>query len=296
MSGAGAAPEAAVIIPHFNDAVRLMRCLEALMPTLPRVGSGTVEVVVVDNGSTQPLDAVRAAHPGLRIVTEPRKGAAMARNRGVAETTAPRLFFLDCDCVPAPDWLQTALRVAGLGDVVGGTVTLFDETPGPRSGAEAFETVFAFDNAGYIAHKGFSVTANLLTRRDVFAAVGPLVPGLSEDLDWCRRATARGYSLVHAPDLAVAHPTRADWAALERKWRRLTEEGFGVNGSSAARRAAWALRAAAMPASILAHAPRVLTHPDLHGPGERQAALATLARLRLRRAGWMLGQAMTGKP
>jgi GT2 family glycosyltransferase len=255
---------------------------------------------VVDNGSTgealAALDAIRAAHPGLRLVTETRKGAAMARNRGVDETSAPLIFFLDCDCVPAPDWLDTALRVAGRGDVVGGTVTLFDETPPPRTGAEAYETVFAFDNAGYIARKGFSVTANLLTRRDVFLAVGPLVPGLSEDLDWCRRATARGYSLVHAPDLCVAHPTRSDWAALKRKWRRLTAEGFGVNGTGLARRTVWALKALAMPASILVHAPRVLTHPGLHGPAERLAALATLARLRLQRGVWMLGQVVTGKP
>jgi GT2 family glycosyltransferase len=282
--------EAAVIIPHYNDTVRLMRCLAALMPTVP----ADVEVVVVDNGSSQSLDQVRAAHPGLRIVTETQKGAAMARNRGVAETTAPRLFFLDCDCVPAPDWLATALAVADRGDLVGGTVTVFDETPPPRSGPEAFETVFAFDNARYIAEDGFSVTANLLTRRDVFAATGPLIPGLSEDIEWCRRATARGFSLVHAPELRVAHPTRADWPAIERKWRRLARELYGLHGQDPAARAAWALKALAMPLSIPVHAPKVLTHPGLNGPGERLAALGMLVRLRLLRTGWMLRQAAGG--
>jgi hypothetical protein len=55
-------------------------------------------------------------------------------------------------------------------------------------------------------------------------------------------------------------------------------------------------KALAMPASILAHAPRVLTHPGLHGAAERLAALATLARLRLQRGVWMLRQAVTGEP
>lgn len=284
-------PDAAVIIPHYNDAARLARCLAALMPEVP----AEVEVVVVDNGSTEPLAALAAAYPAVRFVTESRKGAALARNRGVAETTAPLLVFLDCDCVPAPGWLAAARQAAPLADLVGGTVTLFDETPPPRSGAEAFETVFAFDNRGYIERKGFSVTANLLTRRDVFAAVGGFVPGLSEDLDWCRRATARGYRLAHAPGLRVAHPSRRDWPALERKWRRLTEESYGVNGTGPAARARWALRALAMPVSILAHAPKVLAHPGLNGAGERLAALGTLARLRLRRAGWMLRQA-AGRP
>jgi GT2 family glycosyltransferase len=254
-------------------------------------------VVVVDNGRPAPdpgLAALAAAWPGLRLVSEPAKGAALARNRGVAETRAPLIAFLDCDCRPAPDWLAMVRAAAARGDLVGGRVEVFDETPPPRSGAQAFETVFAFDNRGYVARKGFSVTANLVTRREVFAATGPFVHGLSEDLDWCRRAVAQGFRLAYDDALRVAHPTRSDWPALERKWRRLTEEGFGVNGRSPSRRAVWAARALLMPASVLAHAPRVLAHPGLRGPGERARALATLARLRLARMGWMLGQAWRG--
>lgn len=288
---------AAVIIPHYNDSARLARCLAALRPQI-EAAAGRAELVVVDNGSTgadaAALAALRAAEPGLRLVTEPRKGAAEARNRGVAETRAPLLFFLDSDCLPEPDWLATAFASAAAGDIVGGEITLFDETPPPRSGAEAFEAAFAFDNRGYIERKGFSVTANLLTRRDVFAATGPFVHGLSEDLDWCLRARAQGFRLVHAPALRVGHPARADWPALARKWRRLTEESFALRPPGAAERAKWALRALAMPVSVLAHAPRLLRHPAL-SPGEKLAGLATLGRIRLARMGWMLRQAATGR-
>ncbi|TNC74794.1 glycosyltransferase family 2 protein [Rubellimicrobium roseum] len=280
-------PDAAVIIPHYNDIQRLGRCLDALMPQV----TSDIEVIVVDNASTESLAGVRAAHPGVRIVTETRKGAALARNRGVAETTAPWIYFLDCDCVPAPDWLAAAGRVRTRGDLVGGTITLFDETPGPRSGAEAFETVFAFNNRSYVETKGFSVTANLLTRREVWDAVGEFRPGLSEDLDWCHRARSKGFRLVHADDLRVAHPTRADWPALERKWLRLTAESWELRGKGPTARALWAARGFALIASIAMHAPKVLLHTELRGP-ERRAALATLARLRLRRCGWMLGQAL----
>ena len=283
--------EVAVIIPHFNDAARLRRCLAALM-VQDLTG---VEVVVVDNGSAVSLDPLARDYPAIRFIHEPRKGAALARNRGVAETTAPRLFFLDCDCVPAPDWLASAKRVAGQADLVGGAIDVFDETPPPRTGAQAFEAVFAFDYRTYIDKKGFSVTANLLTRRDVFLAVGPLVPGLSEDLDWCHRARAMGYTLICAEAVRVGHPSRGDWPALRRKWLRLTEEGFGVNGSSARARLNWALKGMAMPASILAHAPKVMRSRKLSGFAQRVAALQTLARLRLCRAVWMIRQA-TGLP
>ena len=283
--------EAAVIIPHYNDVARLLRCLETLTPQI----DARCELIVVDNGSTDDLAPLHAAYPDLRVVTEARKGAAEARNRGVAETTAERLFFIDSDCVADPDWIATAFEVMESGDLVGGHVFVFDETPAPRSGAEAFETVFAFDFRRYIEEKGFSGTGNLLTRRDVYEATGPFIAGLSEDLDWCRRATAKGYRLSYAEGLRVGHPSRQDWQALARKWRRLSEEGFGVNGKDPRARLVWAGKALLMPISILAHIPKVLRHPALRGPGERWAALGTLARLRLARMGWMLRQAVWGK-
>ncbi|MCF7702199.1 glycosyltransferase family 2 protein [Loktanella sp. M215] len=280
-------PLAVVIIPHFNDTDRLGRCLSALYPQL----TPDVQAIVVDNGSVQRLDALQQTYPDVVFVTESRKGAAMARNRGVAETTAPRLFFLDCDCVPGPDWVTTALAICDRADIIGGTITVFDETPAPRSGAEAFETVFAFDNRAYIEKKGFSVTANLLTTRRVFAATGDFRTGLSEDLDWCHRARAQGFTLVHDDGLRVAHPTRSDWTALRRKWQRLTDEAWGLQNSGLMGRLRWLARAAMMPLSILAHTPRILRSPALANEGERRSAWMTLARLRLARSGWMLRQA-----
>lgn len=277
----------AVIIPHHNDVARLNRCLAALAG---QAGLEAAEVVVVDNASSQSLEPVRAAYPQLCIVTEPQKGAAAARNRGVRETTAPYLLFLDADCVPAPGWLAAARQAAPRADLVGGRVDVFDETPPPRSGAEVFETVFAFDCRSYVEQKGFSVTANLLTRREVFADVGDLIPGLSEDLDWCHRATAKGYRLIYDDALRVSHPTRADWQALRRKWHRLTQESFALQRPNFRARLQWALRAMAMPVSILAHLPRILLSRKLSGAGDRLRGSLTLIRLRLQRMIWMLRQ------
>lgn len=280
-------PHAAVIIPHFNDAVRLKRCLDALMPQI----DPNTDVVVVDNGSDPSPEAMVASHdPKVRLLYETRKGAAHSRNRGVAETSASRIFFLDCDCVPSSDWLATAYEVAKQADLVGGQVTVFAETPPPRSGAEAFETVFAFDNRTYVQSKGFSVTANLLTTRVVFDRIGGFTPGLSEDLDWCRRATAAGFELAYEARLKVSHPARADWPALSRKWRRLTDESWALEDRGMTDRLRWGLRALAMLPSVCWHMPRVVQHPALEGGGERIRAALTLAKLRSQRCLWMLCQ------
>lgn len=278
----------AVIIPHYNDPGRLARCLEALVPQ----AGDDVEIVVADNASTKNMTEVRAAFPVVRFVTEPTGGAGPARNRGVAETTAPWLMFIDADCVPASDWIATGQRIAKEGAVIGGRVDVFHETPAPRSGAEAFEQVFAFRMQAYLTRDAFLGAGNLVTSRAVFEHVGGFRPAVSEDKEWSQRAAAAGYTLAFDEDLAAGHPSRQDWPALRHKWRRLTSEGFLLDGQGA--RVKWALKALLMPVSVLAHLPQVLRAEGLSGTEKARAAL-TLLRIRCARMGWMLRQALTGE-
>ncbi|WP_274789853.1 glycosyltransferase family 2 protein [Roseovarius tolerans] len=281
-------PEIAIIIPHYNDVVRLERCLCALQEN----DLSGCEILVVDNASTQSLTKVQEKFPDIRFVTEPEKGAAAARNRGVQETSAPCLMFIDADCVAAPDWVTVGRSVADKADLIGGRVEVFDETPPPRSGAEAFEAVFAFDFRHYIEAQGFSGTGNLITRRDVFEDVGPFRGGVSEDTDWSFRATDKGYQLIYEDRLRVGHPSRQDWPALRTKWRRLTQEQFGLKVQGPKTRLLWVIKALAMPLSAIAHLPKVLRSPKLTTAGDRWRAAVTLIRLRLLRMVWMLRQAV----
>ncbi len=282
------APEFAVIIPHYNDMDRLRRCLDALMP---QVGPD-VEVVVADNNSPIDLSTLPGDYPGLRVVIQTEKGAGPARNKGVAETTAPWLMFIDADCLPAPDWLAVGRRIARADTVIGGRVDIFDETDPPRSGAEAFEAVFAFKMERYLREEAFLGAGNLVTSRAVFDAVGGFRPAVSEDKDWSQRAAKAGFTLDFDNDFAAGHPSRQDWSALRHKWRRLTAEGFLLDGQGA--RLRWLIKALLMPASAVAHAPRVLKHPGLSDE-ERARALITLVRVRLARMGWMVMQTVTGR-
>ncbi|MEL7393031.1 MAG: glycosyltransferase [Pseudomonadota bacterium] len=272
----------------WNDAARLERCLAALAP---QIGED-VEVIVVDNGSEVYPEDVITKTGRARLVTETAKGAGSARNRGVKETTAPVLAFLDCDCLPASDWLEQVRTVSHA--ITGGAVEIFDETNPPRTGAEAFEHVFAFDQKRYIEDKGFSVTANLVVPRSVFDIVGPFRVGVSEDMDWCHRARDVGYAVQYAPMLRVRHPSRANWVALAKKWRRLTDEMFAIETERPGGRLRWALKGLLMTPSVVVHLPRIVGAGGLTA-GERARGTGTLVRLRLMRMVWMLGQTLTGR-
>ena len=258
---------------------------------MPQVGPD-VEVILADNASNVSLDLVRQRWPDVRIVVEKEKGAGPARNAGVEASSAPWLMFIDADCVASPGWLSRGREVADQDAVIGGRVDVFHETPAPKSGAEAFETVFAFQMKSYLEKDAFLGSGNLVTSRKIFDAVGGFRPAISEDKDWSQRAARAGFRLGFDDAFVVSHPSRQDWAALRNKWRRLTSESFLTEGQNA--RAKWALKAMLMPLSILMHAPRVFLHESLT-VDEKLRAIVTLTRLRLARMNWMIGQVLRNK-
>ncbi len=284
------APRFAVIIPHYNDPARLIRCLEALMPQT----CDDVEVIVVDNASTVDISHVRDAFSSVRFMNQPESGAGPARNMGAAATQAPWVMFIDADCVAAPDWIAVGREIARDQTVIGGRVDVFHETPPPKSGAEAFEEVFAFKMQAYLDRDAFLGAGNLVLPRALFEDVGEFRPAVSEDKEWSQRAAAQGYTLAFEGRFAVGHPSRQDWPALRHKWRRLAKEAYlleaqGVNG-----RMKWLLKAVLMPVSVPVHAPQILRAGGLTGR-EKLRALCTLARIRCARMFWMISQAVTGK-
>lgn len=282
----------AVIIPHYNDNERLNRCLTAL---LQNDGVKDAEIIVVDNDSDQDISNLALDFTFVRFVKESTRGAAAARNRGVIETCAPLLFFLDSDCVPDPDWIRAGRTALLNADIIGGAIRVFDETPPPRSGAQAFEAIFAFNQKHYVEKSGFSVTANLLTWRHVFQKVGGFRPRVSEDVDWCHRARSVGFSLIFDPRVKVSHPSRSNMPELSRKWRRLVRESYELEAQQRFARIRWAGQAFLVLCSPTRDIFRILFSSQLRGSREMSRGVMTLFQIRALRAAWMIHQVLRGR-
>ena len=225
-----AAPLVSVVVPARNAQPTLGALLDALaaQTVVP------VEVIIVDDGSTDDTGAVAAAHP-LRpvVVRGPGRGSYAARNCGIAVAAAPVLAFTDADCVPAPDWLERGLAaLAGGPQLVGGRIV-----QRRRDGASRWER---YDRATYLDQaelvpQGFAATANLLADAATIRRLGGFDETLrsSGDLDLGRRARAVGVDVAYAPDAVVEHTPRTSPAELWRLHRRL-----GAGWRELARRAA----------------------------------------------------------
>jgi glycosyltransferase involved in cell wall biosynthesis/peptidoglycan/xylan/chitin deacetylase (PgdA/CDA1 family) len=95
-------PEISVVIPTYQRAALAERCVRAL---LNEGGpDSSFEVIVVVDGSTDDTQGrlETLGDQRVRVVTQPRSGAASARNRGAREATGEYVLFLDDDLTPAP--------------------------------------------------------------------------------------------------------------------------------------------------------------------------------------------------
>jgi glycosyltransferase involved in cell wall biosynthesis len=97
-----------VVIPTYNRRDQLLRCLEALAGQEGVTTS--IEVVVVLDGCTDDTaNALRSlATPfTLRVLAQPNRGPAAARNSGLRAASGDICVFLDDDIIAEPRLLAT---------------------------------------------------------------------------------------------------------------------------------------------------------------------------------------------
>jgi len=219
-----AKPIVSVIIPVYNDAERLRKCLRALKgQTYP---GDRYSVIVVDNGSTDDVESVARLFDNVVLEKEEQKGVSAATNRGISVSNGEVLAFTDSDCVPAPDWIEKgveALQKMRAPGIACGRVELFFRDPDNLTAAELYEKIYAFRQEDY-AKEGHCVTANVFVPREVFEKTGFFDTALvtCQDKEWSERAVSAGYKLVYAGDAAVSHPARHTLGDLAKKCRALT--------------------------------------------------------------------------
>lgn len=94
-----------VIIPAYNAAAFIGDALNSARAQT----YDNLEIIVVDDGSTDGTADVVSSFHGVRMIRQPNRGAAAARNRGIREASGRYLAFLDADDIWLPD--KTRMQV-----------------------------------------------------------------------------------------------------------------------------------------------------------------------------------------
>jgi glycosyltransferase involved in cell wall biosynthesis len=125
--GAAGPPLVSVVVPVWNREHHLDACLESLLAQTHPL----VEVIVVDDGSTDRSAAVAEAHAGVRVLRRAHEGLPATRNAGIDASTGSLVGFCDSDDVWHPEKAERQVRHLaenpGCDVVLCRQVTFFDE-------------------------------------------------------------------------------------------------------------------------------------------------------------------------
>ncbi len=216
-----------VVTVSFNSGAALASCVHSVLAS-----SEPVEVVVVDNGSTDDgVARLRASLPAderrvLVLENGRNLGFARANNRALPHTSGEFLLFLNPDCVIRPDTLarmRAAMEAHQQAGMAGARILDPDgseqagcrrdsPTPG-KAFVRAFGLGRSFVRTGDpLPDRPTPVDAIsgafMFVRRAALEGVGPLDEGYflhCEDLDWCERFRRAGWTVLFVPDVAVTH-------------------------------------------------------------------------------------------
>ena len=230
-------PEFSIVILTHNKAAYTRKCLESILTSV----DADVEVVVVDNGSTDEtpalLDEMRSAYEqkgwALRAILNGRNvGCCTGRNQGIDAASGNYLVFLDNDImVKDADWLlklRAAIDEDARIKIVGPKIIYPFEPHWIQCAGVAISKTGRVQFRGRGEDRGdprFNegldvqclISACVMVEKSLIEEIGGFDEAFNpiefEDFDLCYRARANGYRVLYTPDVEIYH------------WESITSEG-----------------------------------------------------------------------
>lgn len=213
-----ARPVVTVLLVLWNQAELTLACLRALAAEF----DVALEVVIVDNGSTDQTGALLSQIEGIRLIRENENlGFLKAVNKGLAAAQGRYVLLLNNDAVLRPGSLRAAVDTIESADdvgAVGGRIILpsgrlqeagsiiwqdgschgYGRDDDPEAGAYMFRRDVDYCSGAF-----------LLIRRDAFERLGGFdeiyAPAYYEETDLCMRLWAEGLRVVYEPQAVIDH-------------------------------------------------------------------------------------------
>jgi len=212
-------PSISVVVCAYQAEATLDECLvHTCALTYP-----DLEVIVIDDGSTDATAAIAGRYPEVRLIRIDHAGLAAARNAGISVATGELIAYLDSDAYPSPEWpyyLALGMDSASVVGVGGPNVPPTGDPAAAQAVARApggpAHVLLADDRAEHLPG------CNMAFWRDTLVEVGgfdPIYTAAGDDVDLCWKVIDRGHDIGFHPAALVWHHRRAGARAYLRQQR-----------------------------------------------------------------------------
>jgi glycosyltransferase involved in cell wall biosynthesis len=199
-----------VIVPVYNSRAELEQCLAALANS----EFDDFEVLVVDDGSTEPVKPLVDEHGFGYMRIDGPGGPARARNRGVAQVRSRFVAFIDADVCVHPDTLALFADVFARDPAVDAVIGSYDEAPAYPSFISQYKNLFHH----YVHQNNYGQIQTFWSgcgamKRDLFLAFGGFDekryrrPAI-EDIELGTWMSAEGYRIILDGRIKAKHLKR----------------------------------------------------------------------------------------
>ncbi|WP_454871098.1 glycosyltransferase [Priestia megaterium] len=205
-----------IIILTYNQLPLTKQCLTSINK---HTNQEEIEIIVVDNGSTDGTIAYLKSIPSLKtIFNEKNLGFAKGCNQGLDIATGDRVLFLNNDTIVTKNWLQSMIVLLYSDEKIGMVGPVSNYVSGPQQitvdytdtqAIEEFSSEYCKNELGKSKGALRLVGFCLLIKREVLDKIGGFDErfeyGSFEDDDLCLRGLQAGYQLKIALDSFVHH-------------------------------------------------------------------------------------------
>jgi glycosyltransferase involved in cell wall biosynthesis len=187
-----------VVIPVYNQADYVLAAVDSVLEQ----DYPSIDLTVVDDGSTDATPRLLADHPGsFRVLTQPNRGAAAALNRGIKESSGDFVCWLSADDLFLPGKVMRQVEAFGDDHDVGLVYTGYERI---RADGQSIIRVPAPipvhpDPFVMVFWQNSINGSSVMVRREVFDTCGPFDESLRADVDgdmWLRLTQRYGVRLV----------------------------------------------------------------------------------------------------
>ncbi|MDE2001676.1 MAG: glycosyltransferase family 2 protein [Patescibacteria group bacterium] len=166
------------VIPAHNEEKFIGECLKSVLKEVGEKHPDRVEIIVVNNNSTDDTGKVAGAFKNVKVVDETKKGLSAARHAGYLAATGDLIANIDADTVLTPGWIDKVFAAFEKNEkLVGfsGPYIYYDLSPLANIGVRAFYYLGFLTSLAnrFILNKGAMLQGgNFVVRRSALDKIG----------------------------------------------------------------------------------------------------------------------------